>query len=359
MHLPASWGMGQADIHSSLLITLGLMSAMLLLVSLTQPGLRELQMAAITLPIVWIVSLAVRVAVQQLSVGAYSYDMETVVGPSGNLSNDYEYLPASRIAAYAAGGQLATLGLILLGLIINAAMAPAVGGHVHLSDLMDFKSGWGSRAWASQIMWVNIFIGMLQLLPTVPFDMRAAVFAYYSRRNRNAQEPEVYRRIASFDTHLAAVLFGLGLATALFGWFYEKDLIGWYAAIAAAVYLFVASQWEVSRADDLEAQYAPLPVRTTRQDAPGNLLRPHFPMAPPASESGSERATIDSTLGSQTGRSEPASNKPSRESVAIKTDVDEILRKLHREGADSLSSLEQEALLSASRELKEKRSRST
>ncbi len=36
-------------------------------------------------------------------------------------------------------------------------------------------------------------------------------------------------------------------------------------------------------------------------------------------------------------------------------DVDEILRKLHREGQDSLSAFEKEALLSASRELKARR----
>ncbi len=40
-------------------------------------------------------------------------------------------------------------------------------------------------------------------------------------------------------------------------------------------------------------------------------------------------------------------------------DVDEILRKLHREGADSLSLHEQEALLLASRALKEKREQSS
>jgi len=159
MRLPASWGLGQADIHSSLLITLGLLSGMILLVSLSRPGFAELQTLAVTIPVVWIVSLAVRIATQQLSIGVYSLDTTTTVGPSGNLSTDYEYLPPNRILAYAVSGQLATAGLVLLGLIVNAAMTPTVNGNLSWSQVFDLTSGWESRAWATQIMWVNIFIG--------------------------------------------------------------------------------------------------------------------------------------------------------------------------------------------------------
>ncbi len=199
MRLPASWGLGQADIHASLLITLGLLSGMLLLISVSRPGFRELQTLAATLPVVWIVSLAVRIAAQQLAIGGYSLDMTTSVGPSGNLSTDYEYLPPKCILAYAAAGQLATCGLIVVGFVVHVAMAPTMDGELRWEHVLDLSSGWGSSAWASQILWINAFIGLLNLLPTVPFDMRAAVFALYANRHCNAQSQ------ASFDGWLPLI----------------------------------------------------------------------------------------------------------------------------------------------------------
>ncbi len=347
MRLPSSWGLGQADVHSSLLITLVIMSGMILILSQTRPGFSELRTVAITLPIVWIVSLAVRIAAQQLSIGGYSLDMHTVIGPSGNLSTDYEYLPAARIFAYASSGQLATCGLMLLGMVVNAAMTPSTDGILQWAQLFDLTSGWGSRAWATQIMWVNIFIGILNLLPTVPFDTRAAVFAYYSSRSRHAQEPRVFRRIATFDSHLAALMLGAGVMAAAMGIFLQREMVGWYAAVAAAVYLFVASCWETSRAEEVEEQYAPIPTRTLRHDpAPSKVSHLSFE---------NRRDPVAEFVEEASQSAEEILSEYSHEAVVQHIDIDEILRKLYREGPESLSMLEQEALLSASRELKQKR----
>lgn len=347
MRLPNSWGLGQADIHSSLLVTLGVLSGVILLVSISRPGFRELSTLAVTLPVVWIISLAVRIAAQQLSIGGYSLDMTTTVGPSGNLSTDYEYLPASRIIGYAVAGQLATVGLVLLGMIVNAAMTPATSGDLGLAQLLDLSGGWGSRAWATQIMWVNLFIAVLNLLPTVPFDMRAAVFAMFSKRNRNAQEPVVFRRIAAFDSHLAAMLLGGGLTAAIAGLAFGQEIVGWYASVAAAVYLFVASCWEVSRAEGIEEQYAPVHTRIVRKGQAHSTV-PHL--------SSERRPDAVSDIAKSAKKSaEELFEDFSQEPEPVPTDVDEILRKLHREGSRSLSPHEQEALLIASRELKEKR----
>jgi len=347
MRLPSTWGLGQADIHSSLLLTMSLLSTMLLLLSFSRPGFYELHTVAISLPVVWTLSLAVRIAAQQLSVGGYSHDMLTVVGPTGNLSTDYEYLPVGRIFAYAVAGQLATGGLVLLGLTVNAAMLPMDNGQVRLDQLLDFMSGWSSQAWATQIMWVNLFIGAVNFLPTVPFDLRAAAFAFFSKRNRNAQEPAVFRWIASLDSHLAALLVGVACSAAVLSLVTHREVVAWYAAAAAAVYLFVASRWERSRAEDLEEQYAPIATRSLQVklvDAKvPRLSRDHQPDPVEKLAEAAERSA-----------EELFDESPDSDSVSH-VDIDEILRKLHREGPDSLLPVEQEALLTASRELKQKR----
>ncbi|MCA9183836.1 MAG: hypothetical protein KDA51_20380, partial [Planctomycetales bacterium] len=183
MRLPNVWGLGQAQIHSSLLILLAALSILVAMAGLSRPGLSEMLPAAITLPIVWVVSLAVRVASQQLALGPTAIEMETTVGPTGNLSTDYEYLPGRRMLLYAAAGQTASMGLVLLGAVVSAALIQAQGRVVEPADLLDLKGGWHSGAWASQIMWVNLFLTCLHLLPTVPFDMRAALFGVFSLQN--------------------------------------------------------------------------------------------------------------------------------------------------------------------------------
>lgn len=335
MRLPSSWGLGHAEIHSSLLITLGVVSLMLLLLSNSRPGLEELMTVAVTLPVVWIVSLAVRVAAQQLVLSNQAQEAETVVGPNGNLSTDYEYLPPKQVLLYSLAGQLATAALVLLGFVVNAAMIrTADSDAITTAQLLDFKGGWGSDAWASQIMWVNLFLFGLNLLPTVPFDMRATLLSLFAVRRRTVQDPEVFRRVAGIVSHLAFFVLGAGLSTAILGWAINRDIIGWYAAIAAAVYLFVASQWEGSRAEELEEQYAPLAALNPAREATTNLIP--------------EMSLEELVASAEPGSSSPSAGEP-------RTDIDEILRKLYREGAESLTPEEQEALLSASRELKEKR----
>jgi hypothetical protein len=213
-------------------------------------------------------------------------------------------------------------------------------------QLLDLKGGWGSAAWASQIMWVNLFLAGLHLLPTVPFDMRAVVFAIYSLRYRTALEPEVFRRISVFVSRLACFMLGVGVTAAALSWRFNIEIVGWYASLAAAVYLFVAGQWESARADELDDQYAPIPPHGLR-GAPNHSLLPHLQFR----ERSHEEVVLDTSLNPHLFASDAVTCEP----PSISTDIDEILRKLHREGRDSLSLAEQQALLSASRELKERR----
>ncbi len=358
MRLPNVWGLGQAEIHSSLFIMLGLLTLLISSVGLSGPGFAELVPIAMTLPIVWVISLAVRVAAQQLVLGENSIEMETTVGPTGNLSTDYEYLPAKRILAYAAAGQLATVGLVLLGFVVSAAIVYAgEANQVSLARLLDLKGGWRSEAWASQIMWVNIFLGALHLLPTVPFDTRAILFALFSLPHPTAQEPHVFRRMAKLVSHFATFMLGVGLSTLVMSLALRQEILGWYAAVAAAVYLFVAGRWESSRADELEEQYAPVLHRHARHGRKGNP--PHLKYrvdnsqaGPGESRQGRRQASEAALVSSDAD--ELADNFSESPKPGV-DDIDEILRKLHREGREALSPNEQQALLSASQQIKERR----
>ncbi len=134
--LPNRWGLGQAEIHYSLLVTLGLLSMLMLAIGGSSPGRYELRFAAITLPIVWVVRLAVRTAAQHLALGGFANSVQTVLGPTGNLSSDYEVLPPTRIYAYALAGQLATVALALLGLIIAGATASVPSDELSLAHVL-------------------------------------------------------------------------------------------------------------------------------------------------------------------------------------------------------------------------------
>jgi hypothetical protein len=370
MRLPNIWGLGQAEIHSSLLLMLGLLSLLVAVFGSSQPGLGELLPAAITLPIVWVVSLAVRVAAQQLALGDSAIELETTVGPTGNLSTDYEYLPPRRLLCYSIAGQLASFGLVLLGMVISAALIQADGGVVTTATLFDLRGGWQSAAWASQIMWVNLFLSLLHFLPTVPFDMRAVLFALFSLPHRNAQEPLVFRRVAGLVSHLSTFCLGVGSTTLLASLWWQRDFMGWYAATAAAVYLFVAAQWEGARADELEEQYVPV---QHRQHGPHqSSLQSHLQyrsahgldqdslMQAEATDGDPEPAGVvghSGTIGNNPKVGSPLHGDGAMVGSAT-LDVDEILRKLHREGQQSLSPHEKEALLTASRHLQKIRSQS-
>lgn len=365
MRLPNVWGLGHARIHSSLLLMLASLAILLVFIGLSRPDFAELLPAALTLPIVWVVSLAVRVASQQLVLGESAIEMETTVGPTGNLATDYEYLPAPRMLLYAVVGQTASLALVLLGSVVSAALIQADGRVVVAAELLDFKGGWGSDAWASQIMWVNLFITALHLLPTIPFDMRAALFGIFSLQNQNAQEPFVFRKVAVLVSHLSSLMLGAGLSAVAVSLMWRQEIIGWYAAIAAAVYLFVAAQWEASRADEIEEQYNPVLARAHAAHPPRSN-RPHLkfrPFAEGRDDNGmlsAKQPTTEEQRSDLIGEalaSDVFGGESSADDTQSAMDIDEILRKLHRQGRHALSRHEQEALLNASQKLQAKRSR--
>ncbi len=361
VQLPSGWGLGQSKIHSSLLLTLAILSGLFLMVGATRPSARDLLPVALTLPIVWVGSLAVRLAAQQLAVGGYSHELDIIVGPTGNLQTDYEYLPANATLSYSVCGQLASIGLASLGLSVHAAMLPGgAPSSVSLPHLLTFHGGWDSQSWATQILWVNVFLFCLHLLPTIPFDMRATMFALFSMRNRTAQEPQVFRAMASLDSHFAAVMMGIGLAAVGFGWVLQQPIAGWYAAIAAAVYLFVASRWESARAEELEEQYQPRALRR-----PKSPLRAAGSGAPTPSHGESVDEEPDwrtiyyddapSDAPPATDPREASGGESAEPTTPIGLDIDEILRKIHREGRDALTEEERQALLDASRRIQARR----
>lgn len=338
LRLPASWGVGYIEIHSSLFIILPSLAIALVMMSFSRLGMIELRTAAVTLPLVWLASLIVRVAAQQLAIGAHASQFETVVGPAGNLSTDYERLDGPVMFSYAMAGQVATAALVLLGFIVSAAIAPLSHSALSASELLDFKSGWNSSAWASQIMWVNLFIGSLHLLPTVPFDMRALVCSYFKIRYRRTTTAQIYHTLGSLDSHLSCLCLGIGVTGAAVEWNFPNIVTGWYGFLAAAVYLFVGGRWESSRADEIDELIPQLTTPTARRDN-AHVRQPEMHLS----------SSIDQ---------DSAPPFPARDSDVFRpADVDEILRKLHREGKAALSSGEREALLSASKLLQEKRNR--
>jgi len=312
---------------------------------------------AMTLPVVWVVSLTVRIAAQHLAIGEDSLEFQTKLGPTGNLSTDYEFIRPVQILRYSLAGHAATLFLIVLGMVITSAVLPGgqtpnvtQSGWAPSAALLDVHGGWGSLAWASQIMWVNLLIGALNLLPTVPFDNRALLYGL-SLLRRRANEPSVLRSLADFNSHLAVFFVGVGLAILGLSILHNVDSLGWYAVTAVGVYLFVASRWERSRAEQLEQQFFPLGdasrVRHHRQT--GSRHHRHEP----------SEVVQDAEIPSHVASMDPAvvgttAPRPERKMHVSEAYLDEILRKLHREGTASLSIREQEALLTASQKLKEK-----
>lgn len=359
LRVPSVWGQGQAELHSSLLIMLGLLAALICIIGLSRTGFAELLPAAVTLPVVWLLSLTVRMAAQQFSMGEAAGNVEITIGPAGNLSTDYEYLPPHRVLVYAVSGQIATLSLVLLGLIVHGASIQAAGhSDVTAARLLDLKGGWHSDAWASQIMWVNIFLLGLHLLPTVPFDARAFLFAFFSLPPRDTHEPRVFRKLSSLVFHLASFLAGIGLATLVIGLALQRDIPGWYAALAAAAYLWIAGRWEMSRAIELEEHCVPVLRRHSAHVTPAPASHIKFSFGAGATESrqhGGEQPTVaGSTTAGASGRLDEHEVIDSGISAAV-PDIDEILRKIHRQGRDSLSPSEQEALMSASRKFQQRR----
>lgn len=361
-----SWGWIKANVHSSLLFTLAILVMAILALSSLQPGLAELRTLALTLPTVWVVSLAVRIAAQHLSIGEDSLELQTKLGPTGNLSTDYEYLRPIQILKYSVAGHAATIFLVVLGMVITAASLPADttrtssmgGGSPQLATLWDVHGGWGSLAWASQIMWVNLLVGILNLLPTVPFDNRALLYGLFLLR-RKKSETSVHSNLAVFNSHLSAFMLGTSCAAVALSIFHDIESIGWYALAAAGVYLFVAGRWEMARVQQLEEQNVQLtgPIRDKHHRH--HSSRSHRSGANVGEISHSSSGDLgDSAIQNFVPSEASANGSPvacqERRLHVSEAYLDEILRKLHREGAGALSVREQEALLTASQKLKEK-----
>ncbi len=353
--LPCGWI--RANVHSSLLFTLGLLIIGLLFISNLQPGLAEFRSLALTLPAIWVISLAVRIAAQHLVIGEDSMDLQTRIGPTGNLSTDYEFLRPIQILKYSIAGHFATLFLVVLGLVVIAAVLPANlaesqsgDSAVRWAELLDIHGGWGSLAWASQIMWVNILIGALNLLPTIPFDNRGLLYSL-ALLGRRRDELSALRSLANFTSHTAAFLIGSGLSLLGVSILFNLDSMGWYAIAAAGVYLFVASRWEKSRAEQLEQQCVSLAGAPREKHHKHHMSR-HYRSHPVDDSMAEEAQTQQSSNDSFAGDSSVVVQE--RRMHVSDAYLDEILRKLHREGTNSLSIKEQEALLTASQKLKEK-----
>lgn len=352
--LPSSWI--RANIHSSLLISLSMLIFGIYALSHSRLELAEFRTLTLSLPVIWVISLTVRIAAQHLAIGVDSLDLETRLGPTGNLTTDYEFLRPQQILRYALAGHAATWFLVALGLAVTAASLPFEITDMNLASLaslLDIHSGWTSRAWATQIFWVNLMIAVLNSLPTIPFDNRALLYGLAHMRSRS-DESSVLRGLASFDSHLACLLIGCGLATLMMAIFSLWDSPAWYAMMAGGVYLFIASRWEITRASRVEQQVVSFSNGTAKDRHHAKQHTPSTHHRSNAMGQATERQADSQATMTTEALSDSHLARQERRIHVSEAYLDEILRKLHREGAESLSVREQEALLTASQKLKEK-----
>lgn len=285
--------------------------------------------AAITIPIVWLFSLAVRIAAQWLAIGTQA-GFEFVVGPTGNLSHEYDQLSGPNMMSYAVAGQSATMILALVGVLVLGASPTSPG--LTIASLLELQTGWHWNAWASQLLWVNGVLFAMHMLPASPFDARALYVGWHHISHPGATTGAVCRALSAIDSHIGTAVAGFSLAM-IFTRMMESQTTGlWYFLLMISIYLLVVSQIEAYHAHQAEEFLDP--------PAPRRRQRPQLASYP------------DSAYAKYADFEEDALDIPSPHEVL---DVDEILRKLHREGQDSLSAFEKEALLSASRELKARR----
>jgi hypothetical protein len=340
--LPARLGLDHIAIHITAVLLVPVLSLGLLGYTYSVPGLEELRPAAATLPLVWLASLTVRLMAQILAIGSHGDEFEMVVGPTGNTSSDYELLSGPAILSYAMAGQAATLLLALLGLLVLAALAPSPASGLTLAAVFDFHSGWGTAAWASQVLWVNGFLFGMHLMPAAPFDTRALLVGWFRITQPQMPPSAGHRALGYANSHLAMLLAGAATAMIVSQLGAAERLTPWYGVLVISVYLLMISQFEMLRAREQEELESPRSARQSlRRDAqPTSQVARHYKLH------GGHHSFLEED--SMTGEME----------TAPILDIDEILRKLHREGQDALSTTEKEALMSASRELKAKRENS-
>lgn len=334
--LPYQIGMDRVSIHFSAIVALAFAAVALAVLSMRSGVYTEFRSTVLTLPIVWTISLAVRSAAQWLSIGSHSDEFEMVIGPAGNISNDYERLSGPAMLSYAVAGQSATLLLGLLGLLVVGAIAPTPAAGITIASLLDFRPGVDSGAWASQIVWVNLFLFTSHLLPATPFDARALVVGWCRVTQPSMSAGRIHRMLASTDSHLAFALAGVSLAMIVANMNSFDNIPIWYALLFVSIFLLTVSQYETYQAYREDVLAEPLQPLLRRRDPASSIMQP--------------QSTLSNGYTGLSGYAQPttASNPAD--------DVDEILRKLHREGQDSLSSVEREALMNASRALKARRS---
>jgi hypothetical protein len=241
--------------------------------------------------------------------------------------------------SYAVAGQSATLLLGLLGLLVLGAIAPTPASGLTLASILDFQSGWGSNAWASQIVWINAFLFGLHLLPAAPFDARALIVGWSRVSQPNLPVWRLHRLLASTDSHLAVGLAGFALAMIATRLATMDSVIMWYALLFVSIYLLMVSQFETFQAQQEEEFAEPELPHTWRKRDPTSSIN----------------IQRQSKLMSEYRSGSAYSESVELSSMAETLDIDEILRKLHREGQDALSAFETEALMSASREIQARR----
>ena len=316
-------------IHVSTLLALPLAALAIFLVPLFTSLDGQWSVAALTIPVVWLASLTVRVLAQWLAIGSQS-DFDLVVGPTGNISQDYDQLTGPNMMSYAVAGQSATMIMALLGVLLLGATTSSPG--LTIASMLELQTGWHLNAWASQLIWVNTFLFGMHLLPSAPFDARALYVGWRHISQPGVSAGTIHRMLAGVNSHIGTAIAGFSLAMLVVRIAENQPAGIWHFLLMVSIYMFVVSQiegYQGQQADEL-----------TEPPTPRRRQRPQL-----ASYS-------DRSFAKFTNYDEDPLDIPSPHEVL---DVDEILRKLHREGQDSLSAFEKEALLSASRELKARR----
>ncbi len=334
--LPKNWRLEFVSIHFSALFGLAISGLVLITALCVWPEERGLQTVAITLPVIWIGSLLLRITAQLLAIGSHGDHHEMVIGPVGNLSSDYEQLSGPAMMSYAVAGQAATVLVGFLGLLILSAVSPTPTTGLTIATVLDFRTGWDSAAWASQIVWVNGFLFVLHLLPAAPFDARALYVGWCRVSRPGIATSEIHRLLATTNSHLAIGMAAFSLAMIISRLTSMEPAIVWYCLLAVSVYLLIASQIEIYQAEREEV-YVDHPLTRGWSERNVTQARERNSSYDPEFEFSESFDSLDT---------------PSPHEVL---DIDEILRKLHREGQDALSPFEKEALLSASRELQARR----
>lgn len=316
-------------VHVSTLVACPLMAlAIFMLPRLTSLD-GQWAVAAITIPFVWLASVAVRILAQRLAIGSQA-DFELVVGPTGNISHEYDQLSGPNMMSYAVAGQSATMIMALVGVLILGATPSSPG--LTLASLLELQTGWHGNAWASQLLWVNGFLFAMHLLPASPFDARALYVGWCHISHPGMTSGSVRRSLAAANSHIGTAVAGFSLAMIVSRMTENQPAGVWLFLLTVSIYLLFMSQMEAYQGQQEDELLEP--------PAPRKRQRPQLASYP------------DSAFSKFANFDEEPLDAPSPHEVL---DVDEILRKLHREGQASLSAFEKEALLSASREIKARR----